>query len=115
MANAADEFRAEAKRQARLARCVEQIEKLKERVRRAKADKPASLLAEACSPPTVAAEQAASSPPPPPSVSHTGAPQNMTSLLLEAHSRWDWKSIVTELLQSWPRVERAQLDTAPSR
>ena len=29
----------------------------------------------------------------------------MTDVLLYAHSRWDWRAIVTEMLQPWPRIE----------
>ena len=37
---------------------------------------------------------------------------NMTQLLLQAHSKWDWRAIVTEMLQPWMRIEPAQLETA---
>ena len=37
---------------------------------------------------------------------------NLSALLLHAHSRWDWRAIVKELMQPWPRIEASQLETA---
>jgi hypothetical protein len=52
-------------------------------------------------------------PPPSPAAAANGvASEAFAEQLLEAHSRWDWRAIVTEMLQPWPRVELAQLETA---
>ena len=45
---------------------------------------------------------------PPPSAT----PSTTSAQLLDAHSRWDWRAIVTELLFPWQRIEAKQLDTA---
>ena len=44
-----------------------------------------------------------------------GAPQHVhvheqNDTLLLAHAYWDWRAIVKDLLQLWPRIEPAQLD-----
>ena len=87
--------RAEAKCKARLAR-------VKDRQQR-------PLLAEGC-PPAEPSGNAISKTAQPVR-GGDGAP-NISAQLLHAHAQWDWKAIVSELLQPWPRVELAQLETA---
>ena len=91
-----------------------QSEQLKRRLANAKA-KLAKTRDQACSSSNGAAEVDANPPPPPEAASSaplTGAKGNMTDVLLYAHSRWDWRAIVTEMLQPWPRIEGGQLETA---
>ena len=57
-------------------------------------------------------------PPPPPaatsSTSRNAATDGGSSVasLLAAHSRWDWRSIVSDFLRPWPTISRLQLDAA---
>ena len=32
--------------------------------------------------------------------------------LLAAHTHWDWRAIVNDMMQPWPHIEREQLETA---
>jgi protein glucosyltransferase len=43
---------------------------------------------------------------------HGSKASDNASLLLAAQGIWDWKTIVTDLLQPWPRISAAQVNTA---
>ena len=56
---------------------------------------------------------ATDAPPPAPPPAQKSGPRNASaSVLLGLHRRWDWKSIVYDMLQPWDRIEKSQLDTA---
>ena len=46
---------------------------------------------------------------------HVGGDESSKILakeLLDLHSHWDWRTIVNDMFQPWPRIERGALDTA---
>ena len=92
---------------------VEDAQKL-ETACRARNDRLQSRITKArqkCEPGTGESRDAPPPNPPPPPSGH-GGHGNLTAQLLHAHSRWDWRAIVKEMMQPWPRIELAQLDTA---